>query len=209
MQNVLRVNFWKKVLVISGFFLARGVTFGVAEALPGDNLTLFGDTMDNKVDGRCYLRKEYNYFMNQWTTNEVCNPKVSLVESPKVPKAVNQVTNVIDNQYLGYVNTYSVPTYYSGGTANTYRGFYTGNNNTYSYNNWNGYGNAANYLLGSFGGGISSYGYYNNYYPNSVYTYYPSSYSGYYSGYYPDNSSYGYSDWTAQDYEDYAYGFGY
>jgi hypothetical protein len=70
-------------------------------------------------------------------------------------------------------------------TANTYNGFYTGNNNSYSVNNWNGYGSASNYLLGSFGGGIGSYGYYSNYFPASIYTYYPSYYSDYYSSYRP------------------------
>lgn len=174
-------NFWQKVLVISGFFLATGLNMDVTQAYVSNRY----------VDkGGCYLQKEYNYFMNQWTTNEVCRPK--FIEEPVPQKIASPYTTTgsTDNIYLGpsYSNSYSAPatTYYTGPSLDAvHTARSTGNS-------WNGYGNVANYLLGSFGGGIGSYGYYNNYYPNSVFTYTPTSYFSNDSWYSP--SSYFYSD---------------
>jgi hypothetical protein len=185
-------NFWQKVLVVSGFLAIAGTNMGVAEAYRSNNYV-------NK--GGCYLQKEYNYFMNQWTTNEVCRP--NFVEVPVQEKTASPYStlNNTDNVFLGpsYSNSYVAPTtYYTGPTvSNTYRGFYTGNNQGSLWNSWNGYGSASNYLLSSFGGGIGSYGYYNNYYPSSVFTYTPTSYSYSVPNYYYTN----YQD-------DYDYNFG-
>jgi hypothetical protein len=117
------------------------------------------------------------------------------------------------NIYLGTSPSYVQKT---GVTyVNNTNGFYTGNNNGTSINTWNGYGNATNYLLGSFGGGIGYNGYYNNYYPNSVYWYTPSVWTkyfdpGYYTDYsydyyYPSYSSY----WDNPSNHDYDFGLGF
>ena len=191
-------NFFQKVLVISGFLVVSGLNLGVAEAYVSNKYV-------NK--GGCYLQKEYNYFMNQWTTNEVCRPKFT--EEPVQQKIASPYTTTgsTDNIYLGpsYSNSYTAPvTYYTGPSLDA---IHTARS---SGNSWNGYGNSANYLLGSFGGGIGSYGYYNNYYPNSVFTYTPTSYSAYNSWYgnynSPSYSDYSYSNYDAYDYaEDFVY----
>ena len=117
----------------------------------------------------------------------------------------NSNASIEGNVFLGNSPyTYSAPSYSApvnyGFNSGSYSGFYTGNNNGYSYNNWNGYGNSANYLLSSFGGGygsgsIGSYGYYNNYYPNSVFAYTPTSYDAYDSWYGGGSgSNYGYEN---------------
>lgn len=162
-------NFFQKVLVVSGFLVASGLNLSLAQAY-----------VSNKyVDkGGCYLQKEYNYFMNQWTTNEVCRPK--FIEEPVPQKVASpySTTGSTDNVYLGpsYSNSYSAPatTYYTGPSLDA---IHTARS---TGNSWNGYGNSANYLLGSFGVG--------GYYPSAISTYYPS----YYNYGYMD---YGYSNW--------------
>lgn len=155
----------------------------ISNAGPAQNLTLFGATLDNKIMPNCYLRKEYNYFMNQWTTNEICNPRILEVAPRNIPLN-NSNAGIERNIYLGpttanVYNNVNTP-FVNGNLGNNtfnYRGFYTGNNNRFSPNTWNGFGSASNYLLGSFGGGIGSNGYFNNYYPNSVFSYLPTSFS--------------------------------
>ncbi len=158
-------------LYITTTFLA----IGVANA---DNFSLFNYDRANLVVPNCQLRAEYNYFMNQWTTNDVCSPKVY-----DVPKqgynatAASQNAAATGNIYLGNIPN-PTPSYYS------YFPSWSGFTNT--VNNWNGYGNNVNYLLGSFGGGYfgdtggsltSSNYYYGNYsYPNTVSYYTPTIY---------------------------------
>lgn len=178
-------NFWKKVFVISGFLVVTGVNMDVTEAYRSNKY----------VDkGGCYLQKEYNYFMNQWTTNEVCKPK--FVEVPVEEKIASpySTSGNTDNIYMGpsYSNSYTAPvTYYKGPSLDA---IHTANSRG---NSWGGYGSASNYLLGSFGGGTSRTGYSNGYYPSAVSAYYPS-----YSGY----GNYGYVD---QGYWDWGLGYGY
>lgn len=187
-KKLLKYVFLPAVLV--SMFLTMQVNASSAV-----NLTLFGDTLDNVVTGNCYLRKEYNYFMNQWTTNEVCNPRITEAAPRSIALSAGPARDVVDNIYLGSIpNTrpvsYSQPAYYGGTTANNYRGYYANNPSAYTSNSWNGYGSAANYLLGSFGGGYggNTYGsltspYYNygSYsYPNSVSYYTPTVYDRFY-----------------------------
>jgi hypothetical protein len=127
------------------------------------SLSLFNNTLKDIVYPNCTVRPEYNQFMNQWTNNEVCNPKIVEVDTAN-PYSLQQAQQVAPTSY------YTAPVYYSG-------------SNTYYPNTWNGYGNASNYLLSSFGGGYGGdYGsnlrnlnyYYGGYsYPNSVINYTP------------------------------------
>lgn len=197
-------NISMKMRVIS--LLAVVLFFG-HETIFAQNLSLFNYDGANKVLPNCKLRKEFNYFMNQWTTNEVCDPQVIEVKRSTIsPYYAKQNSRTLDtgnsgNIYLGNTRNsfgYDAPapqvTYYRGPALS---------NTGYSANTWNGYGSASNYLLGSFGGGIGSYGYYNNYYPNSLYSYLPSS-SGY--GYY-DYDDYGYDTYDTYGYADDGYSY--
>jgi hypothetical protein len=182
-----------KFLSLAGFL---GLTL-IPSFASAANLSLFDYDRANKIVPNCSLRKEYNYFMNQWTTNEVCNPTV--LDVPKISYGnTNKTTQYSGGYDTGGYYVTNIPNSYTAPAAN-YNGFYTGNNNGNSYNNWNGYGNSSNYLLSSFGGGYTGYSnnyltspyysYGSYYYPNSVAYYTPTIYNSgysYSSGYYDD-----------------------
>lgn len=180
----MKLNFFKKILILSAFFGVVGANFGLASAY----------TSNQYIDqGGCYLQKEYNYFMNQWTTNEICKPKFKEVpagsrqvstrqktqqnnsvvqQQPQVVRnAPVQNTRPVANNYVYTQPTYSAPAV----PVSYFVGPGIGNRNSYTANNWNGYGSAANYLLGSFGGGTNSSGgsYLSSYgYADTIATYY-------------------------------------
>lgn len=185
-----------KFLSLAGFL---GLTL-IPSFASAANLSLFDYDRANKIVPNCSLRKEYNYFMNQWTTNEVCNPTV--LDVPKISYGnTNKNTQYSGGYDTGGYYVTNIPNSYTAPAAN-YNGFYTGNNSGSGYNNWNGYGNSSNYLLSSFGGGYTGYSnnyltspyysYGSYYYPNSVAYYTPTIYnSGYsYSSGYYDNTYY-------------------
>jgi hypothetical protein len=159
-------KFLGNMLMLSVFFYAIGSFGSVAEAYRSNKY----------VDkGGCYLQKEYNYFMNQWTTNEVCKPK--FVEVPVKEESVNNNYNV-SNSYLYYDERPPQVTYYNGPSLDA---LHTAKS---SGNSWGGFGSASNYLLGSFGGG-----HYNSY---AAPTYIAP--TTYYSSWFPSYSNYGYFD---------------
>ena len=183
-----------KFLSLAGFL---GLTL-IPSFVSAANLSLFDYDRANKIVPNCSLRKEYNYFMNQWTTNEVCNPTV--LDVPKISYGnTNKNTQYSGGYDTGGYYVANIPNSYTAPAAN-YNGFYTGNNSGSGYNNWNGYGNSSNYLLSSFGGGYTGYSdnyltspyysYGSYYYPNSVAYYTPTIYNSgysYSSGYYDTN----------------------
>lgn len=193
-----RVNFIKG-LIVSTLFVLNIFIFSTENA-NAQVPSLFGNTTYNKTIPNCSLRKEYNYFMNQWTTNEVCNPTVLVLES--APKQVaNYNQNVTGNYYTASIPNYS---YNKVSYTPSYSGYYTNNSGT-------GY-SASGYLLSSFGGysypGVTNSlyyytpslsgatynwgnGYYNKYYDfygDYDYGYYGSTGGGGYKYSYDDNS---------------------
>jgi hypothetical protein len=153
--------------------------FGVSFLLTVMSVAGFVASADaaTQIIPNCYLRKEYNYPLNQWTTNEVCNTQFK-----DVPDQDNYVSSQNKNAqgtiYLGKVNY--------GNNNQKQVGYYT-NNTTKNY------GSAQNYLLSSFGKGT----YYNGapYYAGAYYTY------PYRVGTYGYNNTYGYGGYTdAVDY---------
>lgn len=208
----MKLNFFKKTLILSAFFGVVGANFGLASAY----------TSNQYIDqGGCYLQKEYNYFMNQWTTNEICKPKFKEVpagsrrgvttqqaqqnnrvaqQQPQIVRnAPVQNTRPVANNYVYTQPTYSAPVAAAPAVPVSYFvGPGIGNRNSYTANNWNGYGSAANYLLGSFGGGTNSSGgsYLSSYgYADTIATYYSDVVEGvvdYVDEYVGDYFDYGY-----------------
>lgn len=143
-------------------------------------LSLFGNTLNTVVQPNCTTRREYNDFTKQYTTNEVCTPRIldvdtangrvanaggstsygsspyyggSTVPGTYYPYSSFGIWNTPNNPY-GYLSQSMFDTYYNGG-----RGDVTG-----FYDYWgNRAGNDIDYTNGNYGEYNTTDGLYDDY----------------------------------------------